>query len=71
MNISSSSGLDAAVSSASNSTPGSVANAASLLVLRKALDNQAAGAAALLTMLSQPPALATEGSLGRHLNTYA
>jgi len=70
MNITNSSGVAAAVSSASNSTPGSVGNAASLLVLRKALDTQAAGAAALIEALPQP-ALATEGSLGRNLNTYA
>ncbi|MDH0867128.1 putative motility protein [Mitsuaria sp. GD03876] len=70
MNIANSSSVAAAVSSASNSTPGSVGNAASMLVLRKALDVQQAGAAALLEALPQP-ALATEGNLGRNLNTYA
>jgi len=30
-----------------------------------------AGDAALLAALSQPPALATEGKLGRNLYTYA
>lgn len=70
MNIATSSSVSAAVSSASSSTPGTVGNAASLLVLRKALDTQEAGAVALLQALPQP-ALATEGSLGRNLNTYA
>lgn len=63
--------VNAAVSNASNSTPGTVGNAASLLVLRKAMDAQEAGAAALLAALPQQPALATEGHLGRNLNTYA
>ncbi len=71
MNITNTPSVAAAVSSASNGTPGTAANAASLLVLRKALDTQEAGAAALLAALPQPTALATEGSLGRNLNTYA
>ncbi|WP_431050052.1 putative motility protein [Roseateles sp. L2-2] len=71
MNITNSPSVAAAVSSASNGTPGTVGNAASLLVLRKAMDVQESGAAALLAALPQPPALATEGSLGRNLNTYA
>ena len=71
MDISNSTSLDAAVSNASNGTPGTVSNAAALLVLRKALDTQAVGAAALLAALPQPLALATEGNLGRNVNTYA
>lgn len=47
------------------------ADAVNILVLRKAMDVQAAGAMALLNALPQPPALATDGSLGRHVNTYA
>ena len=70
MDITSTPSVNAAVSGASDDTSGSVAQAASLLVLRKALDTQAAGAAELLAALPQPP-LATEGHLGRHLNTYA
>lgn len=70
MNISNSSSVAAAVSSASNATSGSVGDAASLLVLRKALDVQASGAAALLEALPQP-ALATSGNLGRNLSVYA
>jgi len=71
MAISNSTSVDAAARNASNGTPGSVGNAAGLLVLRKALDAQAASAAALLAALPQPLALATEGSLGRNVNTYA
>lgn len=63
--------VDAAVNSASSSPPGSVGNAAGLMVLRKAIDSQAAGAAALIAALPQQPALATEGTLGRNVNTYA
>ncbi|XHS80357.1 putative motility protein [Burkholderiaceae bacterium UC74_6] len=71
MDIANSSSVNAAVSSASSSEPGSVGNAAGLLVLRKAMETQEAGAAALLAALPQPPALASEGSLGRNVNTYA
>lgn len=70
MDITNSSSVAAAASSASNSTPGEVGAEASLLVLRKALDAQEAGAAELIAALPQP-ALATSGSLGRHLNAYA
>lgn len=43
---------------------------ASVLVLKKALDLQAAGAAQLLQALPQP-ALAPSGTLGTLVNTYA
>ncbi|MBB3193337.1 putative motility protein [Roseateles terrae] len=71
MDITSASTVSAAVSSASNAAPGTTAQAASLLVLRKALDVQQAGALALLDALPPQPALATEGPLGRNLNVYA
>ncbi|MBB2487436.1 putative motility protein [Mitsuaria sp. WAJ17] len=71
MDISSFTSVATVVNDASSSMPGTVGNAASLLVLRKAIDAQAAGAAALLAALPQAPALATEGQLGRQLNTYA
>ncbi|WP_092942375.1 YjfB family protein [Roseateles sp. YR242] len=71
MSITNSPSVSAAVSGASNSMPGTVSNAASLLMLRKALDVQESGAVALLDALPQAPALATEGTLGRNLNTYA
>ncbi|MGM9514814.1 YjfB family protein [Roseateles sp. DB2] len=70
MDIANSSSVAAAVSSASNSTPGEVGADASLLVLRKALDAQEMGAAQLIAALPQP-ALATSGHLGRNLNAYA
>ena len=68
MDITNSTNVAAAVSNASN---GAAGDTVGLLVLRKALDAQAAGAAALLTALPQPPALATEGNLGRNVNAYA
>lgn len=71
MNIANSTGVSAAVNSASNGTPGTVQSAASVLVLRKALDMQAAGAVELLNALPQPPALATQGNIGRNINTFA
>ena len=58
------------VNIASSNTQGA-ADAVGLLVLRKAIDIQAAGAMALLSALPQQPALATEGALGRNVNVYA
>jgi len=74
MDISNSTSVNAAVNAAANGAPGSVENAVGLLVLRKAMDTQEAGAAALLAALPAPPTatpLASEGSLGRNVNTYA
>jgi hypothetical protein len=71
MVIQGSTSVDAAVGNVSSSAPGTVGNAASILVLRKAMDVQAAGAVALIASLPQPQALATEGHLGRNVNTYA
>jgi hypothetical protein len=59
------------VSAVLNQTQGETADAVNLLVLRKALDIQSQGAMELLNALPQPPALATEGSLGRNVNVYA
>lgn len=59
------------VSIASRAAQGDTATAVNLLMLRKAMDIQENGAAALLDALPQQPAPATEGSLGRHINTYA
>jgi len=65
MNIASSPAVQAASSfSASGS-------ATQVLVLKKALDQQASGAAALIAALPQPQALATSGSLGRNVDTFA
>ncbi|MET0351319.1 MAG: putative motility protein [Rhizobacter sp.] len=71
MVITNSPSVDAAVGHASASTPGTVGQAAGIMVLRKAIDAQEAGAAALIAALPQAPALATEGTLGRNINTYA
>jgi hypothetical protein len=54
-----------------NATQGSPAEQAQVLMLRKAMDIQAGNAAQLIQALPQPAALATSGSLGRHVNTYA
>ncbi|MFT7774384.1 putative motility protein [Roseateles sp.] len=59
------------VNVASRYAQADTADAVNILVLRKAIDVQAAGALALLSALPQQPALATEGTLGRHVNTYA
>ncbi|MBT9596688.1 MAG: YjfB family protein [Vitreoscilla sp.] len=68
MNISNSPGVSAATSAASQGPTGDAVN---LLVLRKALDTQAAGALALINAIPPQPALATSGSLGTQVNTYA
>ena len=50
------------------------ADAVNVTVLKKALDIQAASAATMLQALPQPPrqpALATSGSLGTQVNTFA
>jgi hypothetical protein len=61
----------ASVPAASSAAQGDTPDAVNLLVLRKALDIQAAGALALINTLPQQPALATEGTLGRNINVYA
>ena len=67
MDITNNSGVSAAVAA----TQGPSTDAVHISVLRKALDSQAATAAALIAAIPQPPQLATEGSLGRNVNTYA
>jgi Putative motility protein len=54
-----------------NATPGSNAEAAQVLVLKKAMDLQKTNAAALLQALPQPVALATSGAIGRNVNAWA
>lgn len=71
MNIANSASVTAVVNSASSSRPGSAQAAASMLVLKQALQTQAEGAAALLNALPQQTALATQGNVGRHVNTFA
>ncbi len=47
------------------------AQQAEVLVLKKAMEVQEAGALALLQALPPVPQLATEGTLGTQVNTYA
>lgn len=60
----------ATVANASAADPATVSGAASLLVLKKALNLQASSAAQLIQALPQP-ALATSGSVGTRVNTFA
>ena len=67
MNISST----PAVQSATSAAGASESDAVNVLVLKKALDIQAAAAATLLQSLPQLPALASTGSVGTRVNTFA
>lgn len=67
MNISSS----PAVQSATSAAAAPASDAVNVLVLKKALNTQAAAAATLLQALPQPPALATTGAVGTRVNTFA
>ncbi|MEO6279286.1 YjfB family protein [Roseateles sp.] len=60
----------AVVGNASAAVLGTVQGSASLSILRKSMDLQESTAAQLLQALPQP-ALATSGTLGTRLNTYA
>ncbi len=60
-----------AVQAASAAAQGGSADMVNILVLRKALDQQAASAATLLQALPQNPPLATSGTVGTRLNTFA
>jgi hypothetical protein len=60
-----------AVSPTTTAVQGSPAEAAQVLMLKKAMDVQANSASALIQALPQPAALATSGALGRLVNTYA
>ncbi len=71
MNIANSASISAVANSASNGEPGTVQAAASMLMLKQALQTQAEGAVALLNALPQQPTLATQGNVGRHVNTFA
>lgn len=66
MIISSTSSAPAATTAAQSD----IADSVNILVLKKALDLQATSATALLQSLPQPP-LATEGSVGTQINTFA
>ena len=67
MNISSNPAVQSATSAASAPT----SDAVNVLVLKKALNTQAAAAATLLQALPQPPALASTGTVGTRVNTFA
>lgn len=67
MNISST----PAVQSATSAAAAPASDAVNVLVLKKALNIQAAAAATLLQALPQTPALASAGSVGTRLNTFA
>ena len=60
-----------AVQSASAAAQGDTADAVNMLVLKKALNQQASAAATLIESLPTPTPLATSGSVGTRLNTYA
>ena len=60
----------ATVSAASNADLASAQGAAAVSVLKKALQAQASSAAQLIQALPQP-ALATSGTLGTRVNTFA
>lgn len=61
---------NAIVNTATAMSRSETANAVQVQVLKKALDSEASTAATLLQALPQPP-LATSGSLGTQVNTYA
>lgn len=66
MNISSSSAVQAATAAAQASN----SDAVNMLVLKKALNQQASTAMQLLQALPQAP-LATQGAVGTKVNTFA
>ena len=59
-----------AVDNASSASPGTVQASAAISMLRKSLDMQESEAAQLLQALPQA-SLATSGSIGTQVNTYA
>ncbi len=67
MNIASTSAVQAATSAAASPT----SDAVHIAVLKKALNTQAATAASLIQALPQPPALASSGTVGTRVNTFA
>ena len=67
MNIASTPAVQAATAAAQGAT----SDAVNILVLKKALNQQAAAAATLIQSLPPVPALATSGNVGTRLNTFA
>ncbi len=62
--------IDATVSNASSANVGSAQGVASLAVMKTALNLQEAGAAQLIAAVPQVP-LATSGTMGTKVNTFA
>ena len=58
------------VANASSASLSNIQGTASMMVLKKALDTQAAGAAQLIDSLPQT-SLATSGTVGTRVNTFA
>ncbi|OYT90988.1 MAG: hypothetical protein CFE43_15355 [Burkholderiales bacterium PBB3] len=67
MNIARTTAVQAATSAAASAT----SDAVHILVLKKALNTQAAAAATLIQALPPVPPLASAGSLGTRINTFA
>jgi hypothetical protein len=59
------------VSAATVSAQSDTADAVNIAVLKKAMNTQEAGALSLINAIPQEPQLATEGTLGRNVNTFA
>ncbi len=59
-----------AVQSATANVQASTADEVNVRILKKALDAQALEAATLVQSLPEPPALATDGSVGTQVNTF-
>jgi len=64
-------GNDASVRAATTAAQSTSATEVQMTVLKKALNNQAAGVQPLLDSLPQQPKLASEGLVGTKVNTFA
>lgn len=62
---------DMSVSAAASAAESSTAGDVQMMVLNKALNSQTAAAITLIRAVPQEPTLATEGSLGTKVNTFA
>lgn len=62
---------DMAVNAATSAAQSSGAGDLQMMVMNKALNSQAAAAITLIAAIPKPPTLATEGSLGTKVNTFA
>jgi len=64
--------VSGAAADASAATQNSLGEAVSVSVLKRAMNQQAASAATLIASVQiAPPALATSGTLGTQVNTFA